>query len=42
MPRKNEKHEADCCQPKGSVDSRYEVEAVATVDERGRWSCPRP
>ncbi|TFG56380.1 MAG: AbrB/MazE/SpoVT family DNA-binding domain-containing protein [Methanomassiliicoccus sp.] len=41
MPRKKEKHEADCCQPKESVDSIYEIEAVATVDERGQMVLPK-
>ena len=40
MPRKNTALKSDCCTPT-IVDRKYEVEAVATVDERGQMVLPK-
>jgi AbrB family looped-hinge helix DNA binding protein len=40
MPRKNAAPKSDCCTPL-IIDRKYEVEAVATVDERGQMVLPK-
>ncbi len=40
MPRRKDRKEAECCDE--SVDSsKYDVEGVATVDERGQMVLPK-
>ncbi len=41
MPQKRTNKEADRCPFVGPFDDRYEIEAVATVDERGQMVLPK-
>jgi antitoxin PrlF len=40
MPRRKEKAREECC-PTAGPQGRYEVEAVATVDDRGQMVLPK-
>ncbi|MCG7844579.1 MAG: AbrB/MazE/SpoVT family DNA-binding domain-containing protein [Methanomassiliicoccales archaeon] len=41
MPRRKAPPKSDCCPPAKIIDERYDVEAVATVDERGQMVLPK-